>query len=188
MSQSPKQFRTLNASTSQESLTLNTSPSKAMFSFSKDSRFKHIKKPTDVHAYDLPSAIKPQRRDGGASPFGSTIQRFEYPIMKSKRVVPPADKYTIKGSVGPDFQMGYSDKSPRKHYSFGLGKNNLQPLFLDAIERLDQKNLLPPGPGKYDRQSAIGGGLHKSFGSKDQWERIRLKRQAQLPGPGNYGF
>ena len=74
-----------------------------MISFSKDSRFKNFKKPTNVHAYNLPSAIVSDRRDGGASPFGSTIQRFEYPIMKSKRVVPPADRYRIKGSVGPDF-------------------------------------------------------------------------------------
>ena len=102
MSQSGKPFG-LVASTSQESLTLNTSPSKAMFSFSKDSRFKNIKKPTAVHAYNMPSSIHTVRRDGGASPFGSTIQRFEYPIMKSKRVVPPADRYRIKGSVGADF-------------------------------------------------------------------------------------
>jgi len=96
-----------------ESLTLNTSPSKAQFSFSKDSRFKHIKKPTNIHAYNLPGAIITQRRDGGVSPFGSTIQRFEYPIMKSKVVKPSADRYKLKGSVGEDFQIGYSDKTVR---------------------------------------------------------------------------
>lgn len=61
-------------------------------------------------------------KDGTQSPFGSTIRRFDYPMMKSKKVVPPADRYKIKGSVGKDYQLGLPDKSARKHYSFGLAK------------------------------------------------------------------
>lgn len=46
---------------------------------------------------------------------------------------------------------------------------------------------MPPSPDKYDLPRTFGkSGLNKSFGIPDNYEHVRLKRQSQMPGPGDY--
>jgi len=45
-------------SPSDRTLALNNSPSNMRYSFSKDDRFKTVKKPSDIHAYDLPDNFR----------------------------------------------------------------------------------------------------------------------------------
>ena len=48
---------------------------------------------------------------------------------------------------------------------------------------------MPPSPDKYDLPRTFGNsGLNKSFAGPDNYENVRLKKQAMMPGPGNYGF
>lgn len=67
---------------SQPSL-LNSSPSKALFSFAKEERFKKKNPVIGIHAYDLRSNIGTDRSDGRKSPFGSSVNsRFDYIAAK----------------------------------------------------------------------------------------------------------
>jgi hypothetical protein len=80
---------------------LNTSSSKALFTFSKDERFKQEKSPVSIHAYDMRSNFQQERKDGIQSPFGSTIKsRFDYLGIKKNGQLPPSTRYKIKGSFG----------------------------------------------------------------------------------------
>ena len=73
--------------------------------------------------------------------------------------------------------MGMNIHSPAKKYSFGLGKDQMQPLHVDHVYNLAKRNVLAPSPDKYDLPRTFGNsGLNKSFGGPDNYENVRLKR------------
>ena len=75
-----------------QTMSINHSSSKQLFSFSKDERFKSPKPQVDV-SYDyegLSQFNSTNKKSGEMSPFGSTIRhRFEYVHMKKKAQLPP---------------------------------------------------------------------------------------------------
>ena len=84
---------------------INTSKSKALFSFGKDSRFKDSKMHSVVHAYDPKSFLKinspiilNKRNDGGPSGFGISINRFNYIHQKKRAELPSPNDYSIRRS------------------------------------------------------------------------------------------
>jgi len=92
----------MNRNDSQPSL-LNSSPSKALFSFSKEERFKNKSPVIGIHAYDINSKLGSDRGDGRKSPFGSSVNsRFDYLGAKKANMLPPSTKYDIKGTFGED--------------------------------------------------------------------------------------
>ena len=62
-------------------------------------------------------------------------------------------------------------------------------MHVDSVIRAAEKQIVPPAPCAYEKPKTFGKvGLHKSFGVPDNYEEVRLKRQSQMPGPGNYKF
>jgi hypothetical protein len=48
-----------------------------------------------------------------------------------------------------------SSKSHKK-YSFGVGRADMQPMFIDEIKMKGDKKLLPPGAGTYSQPKTFG--------------------------------
>lgn len=99
---------------------LNSSTSKAFYSFSKGERFPS-KKPLNQHvAYDKKSQFNNQVALGTGRPFFQSSQRFDYyssPEKAKKRPSPSPLQYSIKGKFGKE------GASPNQQFSFGVSRD-----------------------------------------------------------------
>ena len=74
-----------------------------------------------------------------------------------------------------------------KKFSFGVGRGRMQPMHIDEIVRHDEKQLLGPGPGRYEPPKSFGKkGIKRSMGLRISYQDDQLKKQAHVPGPGSY--
>jgi len=111
------------------------------------------------------------KESGEVKPFGSSLpDRFSYLGSKKKN---PNLKHTY---VSHDFRINndstMSSKSHKK-YSFGVGRAAMQPMFIDELNRRNEKKLLPPGPGTYIPPKSFGNiGQQKSFASRLSYDTI----------------
>lgn len=84
---------------------LNSSTSKAFYSFSKGERFP-TKKPLNQHvAYDKKSEFNVKTAGGNGRPFFQSSTRFDYyssPEKAAKKPSPSPLQYSIKGNFGKD--------------------------------------------------------------------------------------
>eukprot|EP00347_Sterkiella_histriomuscorum_P002371 403368412 len=147
--------------------TLNTSTSKALFSFSKaERRSMAIKTVTDVVGYDVPD-FKSQR----ACSFG--IGDRKIPRTSDS---PPPTCYNLK-SV-------FDNKKPDgKAFTFGLSKEHFQRVYLENHPARDRDI---PGPGEYNPQEKIGEKSQKITISGRTNNPLLLTSQRFVPGPGTY--
>ena len=67
-------------------------------------------------------------------------------------------KSTISKNLSPSLVTPLRNSLDGKLYSFGLGRQNMQPLHIDSIKEKGRKQLLPPGPGAYNLISRFGKG------------------------------
>ena len=80
-------------------------------------------------------------------------------------------------------------------YSFGVGRESMNKVFVDEILEVGRKNQATPSPGNYEPPQTFGkvgikhsmsGNLHRSGLKVDNMHNYYLDRQSRLPGPGSY--
>eukprot|EP00347_Sterkiella_histriomuscorum_P002353 403368482 len=158
---------------------LNTSKAKQMFSFSQSNRFQNYKNSQNPHIqYDLPGLFdKTAVQTGQSKAFGSS-QRFDYyPRTNHHKNPPSPDKYEIKSQFTP--------QNKSRAYSFGLAREQMYKMHIQAIE--DQAKNQLPGPGQYQPPKTFGkDGVKFSMRPNTGYDLILLSKQKQFPGPGQY--
>ena len=137
---------------SKERSQINSSPSKAMFQFSKDERFKAPKAYTSAFGYEIKGYFGKKRDTSDGRGFGSSVNdRFGYEeLRKHKRGI------EYSGRVdGPDQRLIEATKRKTFSYSFGVERGSCKKLFVDEILKKKDENL--PGPERYQKRSLFGG-------------------------------
>ncbi|CDW79782.1 UNKNOWN [Stylonychia lemnae] len=139
---------------------MNTSTAKQMFSFSKDRRFQHYRQ-------------RLKQESGAGKAFGYT-QRFKYyPSQIKHGDLPSPARYDIKGQFSP--------QNKSQSFSFGLAREQMNKMHIQAIEKVGKDKL--PGPGQYQPPKTFGNdGLKFSMRPLT----VMLNKQKELPGPGQY--
>lgn len=96
--------------------TINNSPSKAMFAFSKDERFKSPRVTSTVGAYNITGSFGKKLDSGESKAFGSSQpDRFGYEeIRKHKR--------GLGGLDGPPDAVLNNIKNRTSSFSFGVSR------------------------------------------------------------------
>ena len=87
---------------------------------------------------------------GTGRPFFQSSQRFDYyssPEKAKKRPSPSPLQYSIKGKFGKE------GASPNQQFSFGVSRNNMKKIHVDAIKKAGDKS--SPGAGKYEYQKTF---------------------------------
>ena len=118
---------------------------------------------------------------GSTRPFYQTSTRFDYYSTSSKKKgkLPSALHYKI-----PD-TFGKTSLQPNEQFSFGVGRGNMNRLFIDRIKKHGDVN--KPGPGRYSHERKFGSeGLTYSMAEKLNHDELCLKKSKKLPGPGYY--
>ena len=120
------------------SFALNTSTSKQNYSFSKGDRFKTIKMPNSINAYDANDFFKKERESGSGKAFGS-IDRFGYynkdKEINGKKPLPSPANYRVPGQFGSDVKDVNVKFGPNKEYSFGVSRDNMNTIHVDDIKK-----------------------------------------------------
>ena len=66
--------------------------------------------------------------------------------MKKMMQIQSPVRYNIKGAFGDDAQAVFQTNHAAKKYTFGTGRENMQPLHIDDINTKSKKQILTPGP------------------------------------------
>ena len=62
-------------------------------------------------------------------------------------------------------------------------------LHIDDINKMAKKQLITPGPGRYEKAQTFGKeGKKLSFHARTPYDHIALKRSRNYPGPGSYNM
>jgi hypothetical protein len=59
----------------------------------------------------------------------------------------------------------------------------MKKIYIDEIKVRCEKS---PGPGKYEKKTAIGEGVYFSMAARLPTEKQQLEKSSKLPGPGQY--
>ena len=125
-------------SLAKERSAINNSPSKSMFAFSKDDRFKSPKVITTALAYEQPSQFGHKHDDAVNRGFGSSVcDRFGYEELRKQ-------KRGLGGLDGPDTRLLENTKRKTCSFSFGVSRHQMKKLHVDEILKTKTENL--PGP------------------------------------------
>jgi len=104
--------------------------------------------------------------------------------------MPSPDKYNIKGQFGKDhdkYDVPNVTYGPNKIYSFGVSRNEIKPIYIDHINRMEKKLVATPGPGTYRPLQTFGHeGRHASMHRKIAFNINNNKKEGVLPGPTSY--
>ena len=161
---------------------VNTSTSKALYAFSKSPRFGEKKMPTNVQCYEVHDEFKNPK--GLKKEWFPSQARFDYYQSAEKsdknRYSPSPFQYKIASEIG--------GTGHKKKYSFGVGRTQMQPLYIDDVMMKADKKVSPPGPGNYADYRPFGdkSGQFTSIYTRLDIDNIALKKSAKLPGPATY--
>ena len=144
-----------------------------------------------LSAYDLKDPFAKgdnyKTMDDEQKAFGSSLaDRFYY--LGSTKVQTPVHTY-ISNQYSKNNKSTLSTLTDRsaKKYSFGYGRDMVYPLHVDAVLRQREKGNLQPGPGTYQPPELFGNvGSKKSMHARCSYDTVQYRREAKLPGPGDY--
>ena len=122
---------------------INTSPSKHQFAFSKSSRFPKQKTNTDAFGYHIADTFSPKKGSGPA--FGSSEKKLKQPRFNSSDQMSGPDTLDNKGA-------GFAQTSK---FSFGVSRDNMKKLYVDEILKSGRDNK-EPGPANYPQSPGFG--------------------------------
>lgn len=158
---------------------MNKSPSKAQFAFSKSSRFPSPKQNTSAFGYEIPGYFGHKRGNGAGRPFNTSEKKLQSPRFNS------SDRLCGPNQI--DRSASYFGQTRR--YSFGVSRDTMKKVYVDEILKSGRVNN-EPGPSNYTLtpgfgQSKNNGSLY-SFRPLNDPMVSHLSRAAKLPGPGSY--
>ena len=134
---------------------LNTSVSKQKYTFQKSSRFWTSKKDTTISAYPQKDYFVKPTESGRGRAFGSS-SRFNYYESPGKKEKSPSPvKYNLHSQFGDNVKGG-NVNGPQKEFTFGVGRDNMQKMFVEDIKNKGKVGLLSPGPGNYEPKQTFG--------------------------------
>ena len=74
-----------------------------------------------------------------------------------------------------------------KKFSFGVGRSQMQPYFVDDIKTRAKKDVLSPGPHYEERRVLGRGSVKKTMGMRLSYDdRKAIFDKGNYPGPGSY--
>ena len=178
---------------------INTSKSKVVYRFSRDTRFKPLKLIHEKVGYDRKTdfeKIVRNQKTGHGTRFGGSSRRFEYQPSKRKQgMFPSSAEYSthgLKTRQGNDFNF---EQKQSKGSTFGESRYKLIKLHVDAI--MKSGDVDKPGPAFYNKSlewkiprdnSFSKTTPQYSFGQRNHhMEKLFIKSQRASPGPGFYG-
>ncbi len=176
-------------------MALNSSVSKAQFSFSKSSRFPSLKQNTQNISHDVFNKTSDFDKtknfvNKNTFAFGSHEKRFnEYNSSVKNGVLPSPTSYkTQPRTFSPDV-------SRSNGWSMGVSRGQIQKLHIDKLQDAADKKISPPAPTSYEKTQTFGkAGTHFSMRKKmdryggrvDKFDNHNWDMERKLPGPGYY--
>ena len=149
---------------------VNTSTSKAMYSFGKAPRFPIKKNNSQANFYNLPSTRMKRFTSFG---FGERSD-FTGGALKKRKVKQKEENKKEQKDI--DYTM-FSDFDPKHphgpRYSFALGREKFEKVYIESSKMFD-KDI--PGPGKYNFLKKFGYGA-PSFFLKGRNDHSEVKRK-----------
>lgn len=130
--------------------------------------------------------------------FGSESRRFGCLGIGNgtdKNMSPSGDNYYRTNFSGNMGKMNPHDKNDLKNrtqsFSFGVGRENMNKLYVDQIIKNTNGYVNVPGSGTYEYRHGFGGSPAKettcySMRKKNNATELMLDKSKKLPGPGSY--